>query len=260
MKELIKKHLKNLFEDTFHVSVNKIIFSKNKHNPDDIFGNVYYGDNKKLNYKFMTTLKNEHTFTTVLAIPPDDDLYHSDYFSSLIKKNFLYNKVRNSYNLNHKYKQYRLDEADSSIIVRQTVKKDQASVTHDFKLHIFSLHGVDRKSAISGQIDTNLIIEWNDSSLISVCDEYLVPNMHYPNKPRLLNFKGYGKQEIQHSEESYNFILDIIHRNFIYFIAINELGILPIDDISIEDVYKTAYSELNSRFVADNLVRDMVLI
>lgn len=260
MKDIIKYHLKQLFEETFNIPVNKIRFSKNKYNSKLFSGNVYYGDNKKLKYTFTTTPDSEDSFTTQLIIPTDDDLYQADYFTGLIKKNDIYRKVRSCYNLNHKYKQYRLDEYDSPIVVKQTVKNNQSSVSHEFKLHIFSINGLDSKSVLAGQLDTNLILEWTDNSLINVRDSYLKQNMHYPNMRRILDFQGHGNKEMEVNEDTYNFILDIIHQNFIHFITDNQNGTLPIDDMTIEDVYNTNHVDLNYKFIAANLVRDMVLI
>lgn len=260
MKNIIKHHLKQLFEETFNITVNKILFSKNKYNSQLFAGNVYYGDNKKLKYKFTTTPINEDSFTTKLVIPPDDDLYHSAYFSGLLDNHIIYQKVRSCYNLNHKYKQFRLDEYDSPIVVKQTVKNNKAEVTHEFKLHIFSVVGLSSKTASEGQLDTNLVLEWTDDGLINVRDSYLKQNMHYPNRRRILSFQGHGDQKMERNEETYDFILDIIHQNFIHFIAYRQQADLPIDDMTIEDVYKTNHVDLNYKFIAASLVRDMVSI
>jgi len=260
MKNIIKHHLKQLFEETFNITVNNILFSKNKYNSQLFAGNVYYGDNKKLKYKFTTTPINEDSFTTKLVIPPDDDLYHSAYFSGLLDNHIIYQKVRSCYNLNHKYKQFRLDEYDSPIVVKQTVKNNKAEVTHEFKLHIFSVVGLSSKTASEGQLDTNLVLEWTDDGLINVRDSYLKQNMHYPNRRRILSFQGHGDQKMERNEETYDFILDIIHQNFIHFIAYRQQADLPIDDMTIEDVYKTNHVDLNYKFIAASLVRDMVSI
>lgn len=260
MKNIIKNHLKQLFEETFNIPVNKILFFKDKHNPELFVGNIYYGDNKKLNYKFITTPESEDAFTTMLIVPPDDELYYSVYFSNLIEKNNLYRKVRSCYNLNHKYEQYRLDEYDSAIVVRQIVKNNQVTVTHDFRLHIFSVNGLDKNSVCESQLKTNLVLEWTDDSFITVKDSYLVQNVHYPNMRRILSFQGHGRKEMEHNEDTYNFILDIIHQNFIHFIADYQNGTLPIEAMTIEEVYKTNHTELNYRFISENLVRDMILI
>lgn len=260
MKDVIKHHLKQLFEETFNIPVNKILFSKNKYSSQIFSGNVYYGDNKKLKYKFMTTPENDDSFTTKLVIPTDDDLYHSAYFSSLIENHTIYKKVRSCYNLNHKYKQFRLDEYDSPIVVKQTVKNNKAEVTHEFNLHIFSVNGLNSKSASEGQLDTNLALEWTDDGLINVRDSYLKQNIHYPNRRRILAFQGHGDNQMEPNENTYNFILDIIHQNFIHFVTVHQQGVLPIDDMTMEEVYKTNHVDLNYKFIADNLVRDMVLI
>jgi len=260
VKNIIKRHLKQLFEETFNLAVNKIIFLKDKHNPELFVGNVYYGDNKKLKHKFMTTPENENEFTTTLIIPPDAALYHTDYFTSLIEKHELYGKIRSCYNLNHKYKQYRLDECESPIVIKQTVKNNTASVAHEFKLHIFSVNGLNKNSASDHRLKINLFLEWNDDSLITVRDSYLVQNVHYPHMRRILAFQGHGRKELERNEATYDFILDIIHQNFIHFIADDQNGTLPIEDMTIEEVYKTNHKELNYKFISDNLVRDMVLI
>ena len=260
MKNIIKHHLKQLFEDTFNVSVNKILFCKNKYNSQILTGNVYYGDNKKLKYTFTTTPVNEDSFTTQLVIPTDDDLYHSAYFSGLLNSHVIYQKVRSCYNLNHKYKQFRLDEYDSPIVVKQTVKNNKAEVTHEFKLHIFSVIGLSSKSVTEGLLDTNLVLEWTDNGLINVRDSYLKQNMHYPNQRRILAFQGHGDQKMEPNEETYNFILDIIHQNFIHFIAEHQQGTVPIDEMTIEEVYQKDHADLNYRFISDNLVREMSLI
>lgn len=62
------------------------------------------------------------------------------------------------------------------------------------------------------------------------------------------------------NENTYNFILDVIHQNFIHFIAVHQQDVLPIDDMTIEEVYKTNHVDLNYKFIAANLVRDMVSI
>lgn len=260
MKDIIKHHLKQLFEETFNIPVNKILFSKNKYSSQIFAGNVYYGDNKKLKYKFMTTPVNEDSFITKLVIPTDDDLYHSDYFFGLIEKHVIYQKVRSCYNLNHKYKQFRLDEYDSPIVVKQTVTNNKAELTHEFNLHIFSVIGLSSKTASEGQLDTNLVLEWSDDGLINVRDSYLKKNMHYPSRRRILDFQGHGDQKMEPNEETYDFILNIIHQNFIHFIAYRQQGVLPIDEITIEDVYKTNHVDLNYKFIAASLVCDMVSI
>lgn len=260
MKDLIKNHLKTLFEETFNIPVNKILFSKNKYNPAFFAGNVYYGENKKLKYKFSTVPINEESFTTQLVIPTDDDLYQSDYFSGLIENHVIYQKVRSCYNLNHKYKQFRLDEYESPIVIKQTVKNNKAEVTHDFKLHIFSVNGLNSKSVLEGQLDTNIFLEWTDNSLINVRDSYLKQSIHYPNKRRMIAFQGHGDQKMEPNEETYNFILDIIHQNFIHFIAEHQQGTVPIDEMTIEEVYQKDHADLNYRFISDNLVREMSLI
>lgn len=260
MKNLIKNHLKTLFEETFNIPVNKILFFKHKHHPKLFVGNVYYGENKKLKYQFLTVPENENSFTTTLVIPPSDELYHSAYFINLMATHEVYKRVRSCYNLNHKYKQYRFDEYDSSVIVRQTVTDNQATVVHEFSLHIFSLIGVDKKSVTENQLDTNLVLEWKDDGLIKVRDSYLRQNMHYPNMRRILSFQGHGDKEMEPNEDTYNFILDIIHQNFIHFIADHQRGVLPVDDLTIEEVYQKGHADLNYRFISDNLVRDMALI
>lgn len=260
MKNIIKNHLKQLFEETFNLPVNKILFSENKYNSQIFAGNVYYGDNKKLKYKFTTTPINEDSFITKLVIPNDDDLYQSDYFSGLIESQVIYQKVRSCYNLNHKYKQFRLDEYESPIVIKQTVKNNKVEVTHDFQLHIFSVNGLNSKSVLEGQLDTNIFLEWTDNNLINVRDPYLKQNTYYPNKRRIIAFQGHGDQNMEQNEDTYNFILDIIHQNFIHFIAYHQRGTVPIDEMTIEEVYKTDHAELNYRFIAENLVRDMSLI
>ena len=47
---------------------------------------------------------------------------------------------------------------------------------------------------------------------------------------------------------------------YIHFIADDQNGTLPIEDMTIEEVYKTNHTELNYRFISENLVRDMSLI
>lgn len=259
MKDLIKKHLKTLFEETFNIPVNKIIFSKHNH-PKLFVGNVYYGENKKLKYKFLTVPENDNSFTTTLVIPPADEVYHSAYFMNLMASYDVYKRVRSCYNLNHKYKQYRFDEYDSPVIVRQTVTDNQATVAHEFSLHLFSIDGIDKKSVTENQLDTNLILDWKDDGLIRVRDSYLEQSIYSPNMRRILAFQGHGDKEMEPNEDTYNFILDVMHQNFIHFITDHQCGVLPIDDLTIEEVYQKNHAELNYRFIADNLVRDMSLI